>query len=463
MVHWWLRLSQEENGMKRFNLMVGMTVGTTLEWYDFFLFGACSVLVFDKTFFAANDPFIATLLSLSTFSVGFLARPLGGLIFGIAGDRFGRKRMLVISVLMMGLGTFAIGLLPTYVSIGFYAPLALMILRIVQGLAVGGEATGAISIIAESMPASDRALWTSFTMFAGPLANVLTSLVIFATQLIYGVDGFVAGAWRYTFFLSGVLVVLGFWIRRKVEESTMFVALARRSGGARRAPLMEALDNSSSEMIRGFFVKAAENTFLYIFSTFLLLLATRYLKFPRQEVLSALAWGSAFEVVVVLIAASVCDRVGRRPVLFAGFGLTVVASFSLFTLAPGASWQALQVTVLGCLACHGVILGAMAAYLAELFPTRTRYTALSTSYTLASVAGGSVAPLIGALLLQATDAAITVAFYATAVAIPALISVYLSRESRGIDFFSAEGLGTPDEAEAHDRAAAIAMTGGAHA
>jgi MFS family permease len=450
--------------MKRFNLMVGTTVGTTLEWYDFFLFGACAVLVFDKTFFAANDPFVATLLSLGTFSVGFLARPLGGLIFGIAGDHFGRKRMLVISVLMMGLGTFAIGLLPTYASIGIYAPLALVVLRILQGLAVGGEATGAISLIAESMPASDRALWTSFTMFAGPLANVLTSLVIWAAQSIYGVDGFVQGAWRITFIFSAFLVILGFWIRRKVEESSAFVALARKSGEVERSPLKEALSSNFAEMIRGFFVKAAENTFLYIFSTFLLFLATSYLKFPRQEVLSALVWGSAFEVVVVLIAAYISDRIGRRPVLFAGFGLTAVASFSLFTLQPGASWQALQIAVLGCLACHGVILGAMAAYLAELFPTRTRYTALSTSYTLASVAGGSVAPLIGTLLLQTTGAAITVAFYATAMAIPALISVYFSRESRGVDFFSAEELGTPDEVPAPPgRAAAIPMTGEAHA
>lgn len=431
--------------MKRFNLMVGTTVGTTLEWYDFFLFGACAVLVFDKQFFAAADPLTATLLSLGTFSAGFVARPLGGLIFGIAGDTFGRKRMLVISVLLMGFGTFAIGLLPTYAAIGIWAPLALVTLRILQGLAVGGEATGAISIIAESMPASHRALWTSFTMFAGPLANVLTAVVIFAIGAIRGADGFVDGGWRIAFLLSGILVVLGFWIRRKVEESAAFVAYARRSGEVRRAPLAQALSENVIEMLQGFFVKTAENTFLYIFSTFVLYLATSHLGFPRQDVLSALVWGSALEVVVVLIAAYVCDRVGRRPVLTAGFVLTAIASFSLFTLQPGASWQALQLAVAWCLACHGVILGAMAAYMAELYPTRTRYTAMSTSYTLASVAGGSVAPLVGTILLERTGAAITVALYATAVAIPALVSVYFSRESRGIDFFSAEGIGPGDD------------------
>lgn len=449
--------------MKRFNLMVGTTVGTTLEWYDFFLFGACAVLVFDKQFFAAADPRVATLLSLGTFSVGFLARPLGGVIFGIAGDTFGRKRMLVISVLMMGLGTFAIGLLPTYATIGIWAPLALVILRILQGLAVGGEATGAIAIIAESMPASGRALWTSFTMFAGPLANVLTAVVIFAIGSIRGPDGFVDGGWRIAFLLSGVLVVLGFWIRRKVEESAAFLAYARRTGEMRRAPLAQALRDNPIEMLQGFFVKTAENTFLYIFSTFVLFLATSHLRLPRQEVLSALVWGSALEVAVVLVAAHVCDRVGRRPVLATGFVLTAVASFSLFTLQPGASWEALQFAVACCLACHGVILGAMAAYMAELYPTRTRYTAMSTSYTLASVAGGSVAPLVGTILLERTGAAITVALYATAVAIPALVSVYFSRESRGVDFFSAEGIGAGDDVPVPATARSVPLAGQAPA
>jgi MFS family permease len=446
--------------LKRFNLMVATTVGTTLEWYDFFLFGACTILVFDKTFFSANDPFVATLLSLGTFSVGFLARPLGGIIFGIAGDRFGRKRMLVISILMMGFGTFSIGLLPTYASIGVYAPLALVILRIIQGIAVGGESSGAIPIIAESMPAAHRALWTSFTMLAGPLANVLTSLVIWTIQAVYGPESFAQGAWRVAFFISGILVILGFWTRRRVEESPAFLAYARKSRVVERAPLRQALSHNFIEMMHGFFVKAAENTFLYIFTTFLLFLATSYLKFSRQEALSALLWGSAFEVVVVLIAAYISDRIGRRPVLLVGLVSAAVASFSLFTLRPGASYALLQLAVLCCLSCHGILIGGLAAYMAELFPTRTRYTALSTSYQLASVAGGSVAPLIGTMLLQATGSSVTVALYATAVAIPALISVYRSRESRGVDFFSAEHLGTPDGVLAgDDEAPPDSMTG----
>lgn len=424
--------------MKRINLMVASTIGTTLEWYDFFLFGACAILVFNKTFFVNDDPFVASLLSLGTFSVGFLARPLGGILFGIGGDRYGRKKMLVVSLLLMGFGTFAIGLLPTYATIGVYAPIGLVVLRILQGVAVGGEATGAILIIAESMPAAHRAFWTSFTMFAGPLANVLTAIVISVVQNQYGTDAFVEWAWRIPFFISGLLVLVGFWTRRRVEESPAFLAIARKSREAERAPLRQALLHNRGQMLQAFFVKAAENTYLYMFTTFVLLLATGYLKLPRQEALSALLWGSAFEVLVVMAAALASDRIGRRPVLIAGLVSAVAASYGLFTLQPGASYRELQIAVLACLSCHGIILGAMAAYLAELFPTRVRYTALSSSYQLASVAGGSIAPLIGTVLLQTTGASVTVALYATVVAVPALVSVYRSRESRGIDFFAAD-------------------------
>lgn len=420
--------------MKRFNLMVASTAGTTLEWYDFFTFAACSVLVFDKSFFAGvADPFVATLLSLGTFSVGFLARPVGGILFGIAGDRVGRKKMLVISLLMMGVGTVAIGCLPTYQSIGAWAPVMLIVLRIAQGIAVGGEASGAILIVAESMPAGHRGFWTSFSMFSGPLANVLTAVVITSVQRHYGDAAFAAWAWRIPFLISVVLIVVGFWTRRQIEESPVFKAAAEATRGLPKAGLREAVRDHFPAMATAFFVKAAENTYLYIFSTFLLLLATTYLKLSRADALSALLWGSALEVVVTMVAAAVSDRIGRRPVLLFGFLAATAASYGLFTLPPGASYNSLLVAVMICLTCHGIIIGGMAAFMTELFPTRVRYTAVSTSYQLASVAGGSVAPLIGATLLHFTGSAITVAFYATAVAIPALIAVWRAQESRGVD------------------------------
>ncbi|MDQ2802587.1 MAG: MFS transporter, partial [Pseudomonadota bacterium] len=251
---------------------------------------------------------------------------------------------------------------------------------------------------------------------------------------------FVEWAWRIPFFISGLLVIVGFWTRRRVEESPAFLAYAQQSHEVERAPLKQALLHNRVEMLQAFFVKAAENTYLYMFTTLVLLLATSFLKVPRQEALTALLWASAFEVLVVIAAAYVSDRIGRRPVLLVGFVSAAIASYGLFTLEPGALYGQLQIAVLACLSCHGIILGAMAAYMAELFPTKVRYTALSTSYQFASVFGGSIAPLIGTVLLQTTGASVTVALYATVVAVPALISIYLSRESRGVDFFGPESL-----------------------
>jgi MFS family permease len=433
---------------KRANLMFACTIGTTLEWYDFFAFAACAVLVFDKQFFVMGNPLAAKLLSLATFAVGFVARPLGGIVFGMIGDRIGRRKTLVVSLLMMGVSTFCVGLLPTYTSIGLAAPLLLVLLRIVQGIAVGGEATGAILMIAESMPREQRGFWTSFTMFAGPLANVLTAFVIGMVQKIYGDSSFVDWAWRIPFFISALLVLVGFWTRRRVEESAAFAELAAAHKTVERASLREACAGNWPQMLKAFFLKAAENTFLYLFSTFVLGLATGYLKFSRPQALSALMWASAIEVAVILVAAHVSDRIGRRPVVLLGLLGAALAGCALFTLSPGVGYGHLQLALIACLTCHGIILGPMAAYMAELFPTRVRYTALSTSYQLASVLGGSIAPIVGTILVSYTGSAAAVAGYAALMALPALVAVCLSVESRGEDISAPRRAGPETPAHA---------------
>jgi len=434
--------------MKRANLMFACAIGGSLEWYDFFIFATCSVLVFPKLFFVVSNPLTSMLLSLATFAVAFLARPLGGIVFGAIGDRIGRRKTLIISLLLMGTSTFLVGLVPGYASIGIAAPILLVLLRIMQGLAVSGETAGSILMIAESMPRKQRGFWTSFALANGPLAIVFSAFVINFIQHLFGTDAFATWAWRIPFLLSSLLMLVGYWTRRKVEESAAFAELVAARKTAERAVLREAVQGYWRPMIRAFFLKAAENTFLYVFSTFLIAFATTWLKFSRPQALSALMWGSACEVVVIILMGLLSDYVGRRPVMLFGLIGAGIASFKLFTLPPGAPYLHLQLALLACLICDGAILGPMASYLAELFPTRVRFTALSSSYQLASVLGGAIAPIVGTLLLRFTGEPINVAIYAMAMALPAIVSVFFSRESRGSPFSVAHEL----EQEGHDSA-----------
>ncbi|MBP0579086.1 MHS family MFS transporter [Labrys sp. LIt4] len=425
----------------RLKVMLAATLGSTLEWYDFFIFAASTVLVFNKVFFPADDPFVGTLLGLGTFAAGFLARPFGGIVFGVIGDRLGRKNTLIVSLLMMGVATVAIGLLPTYESIGVAAPLLLLLIRIFQGVAVGGEATGALTIVAESMPAQNRGFWTSFPMASGPAANVLALGVLGLVQLWLGEEAFLAWGWRVPFLLSVVLIVLGFWARRQVDESPAFLEIKADTEVA-HAPLAEAFSTQKVSMAKVFFVKAAENTLLYLFSTFVLLLATTRLGLSRAQAIDVVLIASLASLPVILGAGWLSDRIGRRPVMIAGFIGATIAAFALFTLAQGASPSALYLRAVLALCTHGFLLGGLASYVTEMFPTRVRYTALSASYQAASVLGGSVAPLIGALLIERTGTPMSVAVYAAAMVVPALCVLIVTPETRGRSVDD-DGLGHP--------------------
>lgn len=276
---------------KRARLLFASAAGTIIEWYDFFIFATCAVLVFNKAFFPSEDPTVGTLLGLSTFAIGFVARPLGGVIFGVLGDRIGRKNALVVSLAMMGGGTFAMGLLPTYASAGIFAPILLVTLRILQGVAVGGEATGALLIVAESMPRKRRGFWTSFPMVGGPAANVLAAATISFLIWKFGEQAFVDWAWRLPFLFSIVLVILGFWMRRRVEESPAFVELVQKRKSVPAAPLSEAFLHFRMPMLQVFLVKTAENTLFYLFTTFFLVLTVQFIGLARGVGVNALFWG----------------------------------------------------------------------------------------------------------------------------------------------------------------------------
>jgi MFS family permease len=434
-------MTQTTSIAERVRLLFASAVGTIIEWYDFFIFAFCAVLVFDKAFFPGEDRLAGTMAVLGTFAIGFLARPLGGILFGALGDRIGRKNALVVSLLMMGAATFAMGLLPTYATAGVLAPILLVTLRVLQGIAVGGEATGALLIVAESMPGKRRGFWTSFPMIGGPAANVLAAATIGALTAHYGEAGFTEWAWRLPFLFSIVLVLLGLWVRRRIEESPVFAELAAKRREMPAAPLAEALRSHWRPMGQVFLVKAAENTLFYLFTTFFLVLVVQFLGLARGVGSDALFWGSILEVAVIMAAAWVSDLIGRRPVMLVGLIAGICASALLFTLPPGTPPETVLRVTLLTLTCHGIIVGSMSAWFTELFPTRVRYTAMSVSYQVASVVGGSVAPLIGTALLGWTGTPRSVAIYAALMAVPGILCVLLSRETRGADLAAVEGDG----------------------
>jgi MFS family permease len=289
-------------------LLFAASTGTIIEWYDFAVFAFCAALVFNTAFFPVVDPITGLIAALSTQAVGFIARPAGGWFFGVLGDRIGRKRALVISLFLMGGATVAMGLLPTYQQIGVFAPLLLLLMRLLQGFAIGGESTGALVLIAESLPAKQRGLWTGFPMIGGPAGNVIATAVIGAVIGHFGSDAFVEWAWRIPFIASILLIGLGLWVRRKVEESPAFIHLQEQKTEAVKAPLREAITTQGANMLRVLFVKAGESALFYLFSTFFVVLATVFLKVPREAALGALFIGSIAEVAVILAAGATADR-----------------------------------------------------------------------------------------------------------------------------------------------------------
>ena len=412
-------------------LLVSSALGSVVEWYDFFVFASAAALVFDRVFFPAVDPLTGVLYSLMTYAVGFVTRPLGGLLFGILGDRHGRKRALVWSLLLMGAATMAIGLIPGYERIGVLAPALLVVLRLVQGIAVGGEVGGALILVAESAPEGKRAEWCAWPMVGGPAGNLLSAGVLALLGLALGDAAFGAWGWRLAFLASGVLIVVGTWMRARIDESPIYREFVARQATMGRTPIGATLAAHWREVARVFWIKAGENSLFYVFTTFYVVYVTRVLSLPRALALQGTALGAALEVGAIFMAGAWADRIGRRPVTLLGLFLSAAWAFVLFpvagTLSPAAVLAAAAIGGI----CHGLIVGGMSAWFVELFPTAARFTAFSLGYQFASVAGGALAPIIGVALLERYGATLPVSLYALAMVVPAVAAGVLGRETRG--------------------------------
>ncbi|MFI1973357.1 MFS transporter [Streptomyces cinnamoneus] len=418
-------------------IVVASLIGTTIEWYDFFLYGSAAALVFNKLFFPGSDPLVGTLLSFLTYAVGFAARPLGALVFGHYGDRLGRKRLLVVSLLMMGGATCAIGLLPTHASVGSLAPVLLTVLRLVQGFALGGEWGGAVLLVSEHGDPRRRGFWASWPQTGAPAGQLLATGVLSALTAVLSEGAFTAWGWRVPFLLSGLLVMAGLWIRLSVDESPVFKAASaqaearRHSGGAvERTPLVAVLRDQWREVLVAMGARMAENISYYVITAFVLVYATEHTHLSKQSALNAVLIGSAVHFAVIPAWGALSDRVGRRPVYLLGAAGVGAWAFPFFALADTGSFAALVVAVTVGLVCHGAMYAPQAAFFSEMFATRVRYSGASIGAQFSSVAAGAPAPLIATALLADYGSATPIALYVIAAAAVTLVAVGCAHETR---------------------------------
>lgn len=415
------------------HVAVASFIGTAIEWYDFFLYGTASALIFNKLFFPQYDPLTGTMAAFATFAVGFLARPVGGVVFGHYGDRIGRKAMLSLTLTIMGLATFAIGLLPTYQSVGAWAPALLVVLRLIQGFGLGGEWGGAVLMAVEHAPRNRRGFYGSWPQTGGPAGMLLSTLVFRAVSTLPE-DQFMAWGWRVPFLLSLVLVGVGLFIRMRLAESPAF-ARVKESGSESRLPIIELLRTHKKNVLLAMGARFAENGFYYIYTVFVLSYATEHLKVERSSILTGVLIATTCALVAIPAYGALSDRLGRRPVYMAGAAFSALFAFPFFwlldTRVDSLIWLAI---ILGVAVGHAAMYGPQASFFSELFGTRVRYSGASVGYQLASVFAGGLSPLIAtALLALAGGRTWTVSVYMIGLAAVTLVSVFLAAETYRTD------------------------------
>ena len=398
-------------------------IGTTIEWYDYFLYGTAAALVFNRLFFPTSDPLMGTLYAFGTFAVGFFARPVGGIIIGHYGDKVGRKSMLVLTLVIMGVATFFIGLLPTYAQIGPAAPVALVILRVAQGFGVGGEWGGAVLMAVEHAPPGRRGFYGSWPQIGVP-AGLMLSTGVFSIFASLPEDQFLSWGWRVPFLLSALLVIIGLFIRMRIVETPAFSKVQEEATGSRQ-PILEVLRRYPREVLIAMGARFAENGAFYVYSVFVLTYGTQQVHMPRQVILNAILLASGCELFAIPFYGALSDRLGRRPVYLFGAIMTPVLAYPLFRLFDTGSAALVMVALVGVFTLsHAAMYGPQAAFLSEMFGTRVRYSGASLGAQLSSVIAGGLSPFIAAYLLRSygRDAIVLYVIFMAAVTVVAVLA-----------------------------------------
>ena len=407
---------------------VASLTGTSLEYYDFAIYSVASALVFPKIFFPGNDQFTGLLLSFSAFAVGYLARPIGGVIFGRLGDKIGRKRVLVTTLMLIGVATVLIGLLPGYQSIGLAAPAVLVLLRLAQGIGVGGEWGGAVLLSSEYANPSKRGFWSSAAQIGPPAGTLMANGVLAVLAASLSDAAFLSWGWRVAFLASAVLVAFGLVIRLKLDETPVFKALQAK-GESPKAPIKEVFTRQPRALLAAALSRVCPDVLYALFTVFVAVYATEALHMTAGNVLSAVLIGSAFQLILIPAAGAMTDRFNRRLVYGIAAAGTAVWVPIFFIMIQGRSVLLLTVGVVIGLAFHAFMYGPQAAYITEQFPARLRYAGSSLAYTLAGVIGGAVAPLVFTALFAATGSWIPIAVYLIVAAAVTILGLAIGRDA----------------------------------
>ena len=421
-------------GLKR--VVVASMAGTVVEWYEFFLYATAATLVFNKVFFAQGTSEASGLIAaLLTYAVGFVARPLGGVVFGHFGDKYGRKKLLQFAILLVGAVTFLMGCLPTYAQIGVWAPILLVILRFLQGFAVGGEWGGAVLLVAEHSPKDKRGFWASWPQAAVPVGNMLATVVLLVLTYVLPESAFLSWGWRVAFWLSAVVVLIGYYIRTKVTDAPIFVAAQEEVDRVKAVSygVVEVLERYPRGVFTAMGLRFAENIMYYLVVTFSIVYLKTHVDADTSDILWWLLVAHAVHFVVIPQVGRLSDRFGRRPVYIVGAIAGGTWGFFAFPMMNSGSYLLIMAAIILGLVIHALMYSPQPAIMAEMFPTRMRYSGVSLGYQVTSIIAGSLAPAIATWLLDKFHSAVPIALYLAGASVITLVAALFSRETKGLD------------------------------
>lgn len=423
---------RKESSLRR--VVTASMAGTVVEWYEFFLYATAATLVFNVIMFPpSDDPYQPIIQAFLTYAVGFIARPLGGIVFGHFGDKYGRKRLLQLAIILVGIATFLMGCLPTFEQVGYLAVGLLIFLRFAQGFAVGGEWGGGVLLVAEHSPDRSRGFWASFPQAAVPIGNLIATVVLLILSKTLPEDAFLSWGWRVGFWLSVVIVAIGYYVRTRITDAPIFLEAQKEAAADEktRYGVLEVIKRYPRGVITAMGLRFAENIMYYLVVTFSITYLKIALEMDTAVILGMIAIAHVVHMIVIPLVGGLADRVGRKPVYAAGAILAAGWGFLAFPMFDTKNPGIIILAICLGLVIHSLMYAPQPSIMSEMFPTRMRYSGVSLGYQVTSIIAGSLAPIIATALLAAYGTYIPVAVYLAIAAAVTLVAVISLRETKG--------------------------------